>query len=231
MTVDSLTKSIYGYLLKNGPKTGTSIRGASFYKNLRAAVAQALANKDSFSIASNEVDPAYSADGFTAGELSDKIYWRLIQVGPRPVPVEYIVSEFSWADRETIYSVLNDPVRFYSITAGGAARFGARPKAAPPSEEAHPLSTVFNEAVLQATKGKGVRHGGDSIPFMDQPWHELAKQYGGLNGLLFQAAKKMGESVGKPDQETFERELLGAMVYAGMAFLYVREHGYKPPQG
>lgn len=95
------------------------------------------------------------------------------------------------------------------------------------NDNGHPLREAFEAAILQATKGKGERHGGDATPFFDQPWYSIAKQVG-VGGLIFQSMKKAGEACGKPDQETFERELLGAIVYAGMAYLYVQIHGFKP---
>lgn len=90
----------------------------------------------------------------------------------------------------------------------------------------HPLYEAFDDAVKQATKGKGVRHGGEATPFMDQPWHQVAK-HTGVGGLVFQMVKKAQEACGKDEQESFERELLGALVYGGAAYLYVKKHGFK----
>lgn len=90
----------------------------------------------------------------------------------------------------------------------------------------HPLQEAFDACIQQVTKGKGERHGGDATPFFDQPWYSIAKQTG-PTGLIFQSMKKAGEACGKPDQETFERELLGAIVYAAMAYLYTQKHGFK----
>ncbi len=95
-----------------------------------------------------------------------------------------------------------------------------------PVEKNHPLQAVFDAAIEQATKGKGERHGGDSVPFYDQQWMRNAKTYG-IRGLLFQSSKKLGESVTKTTREDFERELLGAINYAAMAYLFVQEHGYE----
>ena len=92
--------------------------------------------------------------------------------------------------------------------------------------DAHPLQTTFDACIQQVTKGKGERHGGNATPFFDQPWYSIAKQTG-PTGLIFQSMKKAGEACGKPDQETFERELLGAIVYAAMAYLYVQKHGFE----
>lgn len=78
--------------------------------------------------------------------------------------------------------------------------------------------TVIDTAILQATKGKGQRHGGDKTPFLEQPWVRLYKTHG-LGFLLGQADKKYHEACGKENKEDAEREFLGAIVYLGMALL------------
>jgi hypothetical protein len=92
----------------------------------------------------------------------------------------------------------------------------------------HPLQEAYDAAIAQATGGKGVRHGGDSIPFFDQPWYSIAKHTGEC-GLIFQGVKKAQEACGKgkSEDEAFERELLGSLVYLGMAYLYFKRHGRK----
>ena len=80
------------------------------------------------------------------------------------------------------------------------------------------IEDVLAAAVLQATKGKGQRHGGDTAPFLEQPWVKLYRTHG-LGFLLGQADKKYHEALSKPDTESFEREILGAIVYLGMALL------------
>lgn len=83
----------------------------------------------------------------------------------------------------------------------------------------HPLHRAFDAAVKQATKGKGERHGGDSIPFYDQQWRTLAECHG-VGFLTGQASKKLNEAAQKQgDDDAWEREVLGALVYAGMALL------------
>ena len=86
----------------------------------------------------------------------------------------------------------------------------------------HPLREVLDDVIAQVTEGKGARHGGNTSPFMDQRWVPLAKEFG-TGGLLFQACKKLQESAGKPTQEDFEREVIGAIAYAGMAILAYRK--------
>jgi len=132
-----------------------------------------------------------------------------------------------------IKDILNNAVLFKAIETKDAIEYIAISELSPKKvskpkkiSQRHPLQDAFDAAILQATKGKGVRHGGDSIPFMGQPWYKLAQDFG-VQGLLFQCAKKAGESLTKETEEDFERELLGAIVYAGMAYLYVKENGFK----
>ena len=80
------------------------------------------------------------------------------------------------------------------------------------------LNECLAAAVEQATKGKGQRHGGDRTPFLEQPWVRLYKTHG-LGFLLGQADKKYNEALGKGNQEDQVREILGAIVYLGMALL------------
>ena len=86
----------------------------------------------------------------------------------------------------------------------------------------HPLFQPLSAAVLQATDGKGERHGGDATPFFDQPWAHIAGAHG-VGFLTGQAAKKLGEAASnyEPGSEAYIRELQGAIVYIGMAILFV----------
>lgn len=87
------------------------------------------------------------------------------------------------------------------------------------AEREHPLSEVFGKALAQAMYGKGERHGGATIPFLEQPWLKIASIHG--NGFLTgQAVKKLEEAVRGKQGEAFEREILGAIVYLGMAFIH-----------
>lgn len=86
----------------------------------------------------------------------------------------------------------------------------------------HPLESVFRECLEQVTVGKGQRHGGNDIPFMEQPW----KHYAGLHGRGFltgQAAKKLEEAAAIKNGDEFIREVLGAIAYCGMAVIYEKE--------
>ena len=86
----------------------------------------------------------------------------------------------------------------------------------------HPLQQVFDQAILQATKGKGERHGGDTTPFLEQPWTHYAKMHG-RGFLTGQAAKKLEEAASTREGEAFVQEALGAIVYIAMAILKEQE--------
>lgn len=89
-----------------------------------------------------------------------------------------------------------------------------------PDATEHPLYPVFMAAIEQAMSGKGVRHGGDTTPFLEQPWAHYAKMHG-RGFLTGQAAKKLEEAAQR-NGASFEVEILGAIVYAGMALLKER---------
>lgn len=80
----------------------------------------------------------------------------------------------------------------------------------------HPLYPVFMDAIHQAMHGKGKRHGGCATPFMEQPWVHYAKMHG-KGFLTGQAAKKLEEAASTKTGTDYLREMLGAMVYLGMA--------------
>ena len=98
----------------------------------------------------------------------------------------------------------------------------------PPEEYVdHPLFDIFMDAIHQAMYGKGGRHGGATVPFTQQQWAALGKSHG--NGFLTgQAAKKLNEAAERGEyDEAYFREVLGAMVYAGMAVLDAHRRGRK----
>jgi hypothetical protein len=83
----------------------------------------------------------------------------------------------------------------------------------------HPLYPVLIEAIQQAMFGKGERHGGTTIPFIEQPWLHYAKMHG-RGFLTGQAAKKLEEAASTRNGEAFLQEIRGAIVYLGMAILH-----------
>lgn len=86
----------------------------------------------------------------------------------------------------------------------------------------HPLYEVLVAAIEQAMYGKGERHGGAATPFFDQPWAHYYQMHG-RGFLTGQAAKKLEEAAHQRSGLAFEQEILGAIVYAGMAILMERE--------
>jgi len=85
----------------------------------------------------------------------------------------------------------------------------------------HPLFPVFTAAIEQAMYGKGERHGGAASPFYDQPWAHYATMHG-RGFLTGQSAKKLEEAAHQREGDAFVAEMLGAIVYAGMAVLKER---------
>jgi hypothetical protein len=91
------------------------------------------------------------------------------------------------------------------------------PSIAPEIAE-HPLFPVLLAAIHQAMYGKGERHGGNATPFLEQPWNHYSKMHG-RGFLTGQAAKKLEEAASTREGLAFEQEVLGAIVYCGMAIL------------
>ncbi len=87
--------------------------------------------------------------------------------------------------------------------------------------QAHPLYPVLLSAIEQAMFGKSERHGGNLTPFLDQPWNHYATMHG-RGFLTGQAAKKLEEAAATRFGHAFETEMLGAIVYCGMAILHER---------
>jgi hypothetical protein len=89
----------------------------------------------------------------------------------------------------------------------------------------HPLATVYSDVIRQVMYGKGRRHGGSVTPFLEQSWLAVANVHG-IGFLTGQAQKKMNEAVENnsllTDYPAWERELLGAIAYMGMALIYAR---------
>lgn len=82
----------------------------------------------------------------------------------------------------------------------------------------HPLFPVLAAAIEQAMYGKGERHGGNVTPFMSQPWVHYSKMHG-IGFLTGQAAKKLEEAASTKAGEAWVQEVLGSIVYSGMALI------------
>jgi|DEB0MinimDraft_3_1074331.scaffolds.fasta_scaffold57224_2 hypothetical protein len=86
----------------------------------------------------------------------------------------------------------------------------------------HPLEKIFEEAVEQASDGKGEERHGNGKCFMTQPWVSLADTHG-TGFLTGQAQKKIMEAVKNKEATNYlwyKREMLGAINYLAMALLY-----------
>jgi hypothetical protein len=84
--------------------------------------------------------------------------------------------------------------------------------------EDHPLYKPLMAAIHQAMFGKGERHGGASVPWLQQPIFHYAKMHGRAF-LTGQAAKKLEEAASTRHGEAFITEVLGAIVYCGAALI------------
>jgi len=85
------------------------------------------------------------------------------------------------------------------------------------------LAKVFNDAVDQAAKGKGVeRHGKEGQSFEDQPILMIPKAIGSNHSCIGQAVKKSLESTRFEPTKAIH-ELLGAINYLGAAVIYLRD--------
>lgn len=88
---------------------------------------------------------------------------------------------------------------------------------------AHPLFPIMVAAIEQAMYGKGERHGGERTPFLQQPWVHYADIHG-RGFLTGQGAKKLEEAASVREGKAFETEVLGAIVYSGMAIIQERRN-------
>lgn len=90
-----------------------------------------------------------------------------------------------------------------------------------------PLKAILNEALEQASKGKGNERHANGRPFDRQPIMEHGRLTGPA-GPSFQALKKIGEAQGmlaRGEKDAAIRELLGAVVYACAAVQLIKEDG------
>lgn len=88
------------------------------------------------------------------------------------------------------------------------------------------LRNVLEQAYDQAARGKGKERHANNLPFHEQPMQMIARQTG-LGFITGQAMKKIGESHGM-DKDAAVRELLGAIVYAAGAVIFLAAQGETP---
>lgn len=94
-----------------------------------------------------------------------------------------------------------------------------KPSARSDDPTEHPLYDHLMAAIEQAMFGKGERHGGATVPFLDQPIFHYAKMHG-RGFLTGQAAKKLEEAASTRTGAAFRMEVLGAIVYAAAALIH-----------
>ena len=87
------------------------------------------------------------------------------------------------------------------------------------------LESVLEAAHKQASEGKGKERHANDLPFDKQPMQVIAASHG-VGFITGQAAKKLEEAVGMLDRgerDAAIKELLGAVVYAAGAVIYVED--------
>lgn len=100
-------------------------------------------------------------------------------------------------------------------------RQAAEPRNETPVDGYEPLKQVLDDALAQASRGKGKeRHAGD-LSFMDQPIITEGREM--PQGLAFQARKKIREALNCPDDDRAVTDLLGAIVYTAAMVILRRE--------
>lgn len=97
------------------------------------------------------------------------------------------------------------------------------------SDEYATLRKVLDDALDQAANGKGKeRHASPGQRFEDQEIVAGCRDLGSNHGPLFQVRKKAKESARLP-RAAARRELLGAIVYAAAAVIWLDEQPEEKP--
>lgn len=86
----------------------------------------------------------------------------------------------------------------------------------------HPMFAVVLAALRQAMYGKGKRHGGNTVPWLEQPLFHYIKMHG-RGFATGQAAKKVEEAASILHGERFVDEVLGSIVYCSAAIIVEQE--------
>ena len=87
----------------------------------------------------------------------------------------------------------------------------------------HPINEVYMDAANLLEKAR-LKHGGNVSDFYAQQWTDVTKRHG-LGFLTGQAVKKINEAAvlkNTVSQAEWEKEMMGALNYVGMAILYRR---------
>lgn len=86
----------------------------------------------------------------------------------------------------------------------------------------HPMFAVVLAALRQAMYGKGQRHGGNTVPWLEQPLFHYTKMHG-RGFATGQAVKKVEEAASILHGARFVDEVLGSIVYCSAAIIVERE--------
>jgi hypothetical protein len=88
------------------------------------------------------------------------------------------------------------------------------------------LWNTLKKAYDQSTNGKGrIRHNPEDLPFTEQKIMQLTRMLG-AGGPIYQVCKKSTEAAHMADKgqvDVAKAELLGAIVYAAAAYIYLDE--------
>lgn len=84
-----------------------------------------------------------------------------------------------------------------------------------------PLKAVLDDALNQASKGKGNMRHANELPFREQRMFTIEKRVGS-GFIIGQALKKIEESLGMPAAQAYH-ELLGAIVYTSGRAILLKE--------
>ena len=129
----------------------------------------------------------------------------------------------SWT--RTAVGCLENPDVAQGYYTGGDG--GGGPVVVPPDVEGYErLDDVLTRAYDQAARGKGAERHANGKPFHEQPMQTIAQQVG-VGFITGQAMKKLGESAALPRDRAI-RELLGAIVYAAGAVIFLESQPDDP---
>lgn len=152
--------------------------------------------------------------------------------------IENVLETFqvTYAEDESIYhkiigkAVAHGYTPSTMMTLGGRAEYATdylaklvaqcKDSMTPQDKQYASLRAVLNLAYEQAAIGKGAERHANCLPFDEQPMQSISDSLGTNAGLLFQAQKKVAESVKLPHYNRRERELLGAINYIAGAIIW-----------
>lgn len=87
------------------------------------------------------------------------------------------------------------------------------------------LHDVLRQAYDQAAAGKGAERHATGQAFHEQPMQTISDMVGSVDGMAFQAIKKIQESKRLPTRDAQVRELLGAINYIAGMVIFIEKQG------